>query len=65
MQKQDKKLNSSFYTQSITIKTNPHWSVLPNAQTTFILLLTLRLSSALFNHISDCDETFNYLEVIQ
>ena len=34
------------------------------AEITFILLLILRLASALFNHISDCDETFNYLEPI-
>lgn len=36
----------------------------PDAAAAVLLLLTLRLASALFNHISDCDETFNYWEAI-
>lgn len=52
--------------QADNINRTEHWSISkPDAKAAFILLLTFRLASALFNHISDCDETFNYLEVIQ
>ena len=62
------KTNSSFYELPNMSSSKPsstnHWLRAPDARTAFILHLTLRLTSALFNHISDCDETFNYWEPI-
>lgn len=65
MQKFDKTNFSSSYKIPVSSATNHRlWTVQPDVKIAFILLLTLRLTSALFNHISDCDETFNYWEPI-
>jgi len=36
----------------------------PQINTAFKLLLSLRLTSAVWSNISDCDETFNYWEPV-
>lgn len=63
MRKIDKTTNSPAYGTPAFNKTNRRLDWRPDAVAAG-LLLTARLASALFNHISDCDETFNYWEPI-
>lgn len=39
-------------------------TVVPGADTAFKAFLSARLCSAIWSHVSDCDETFNYWEPI-
>lgn len=38
--------------------------VYPSGDTAFKALLSARFCAAIWNHISDCDETFNYWEPV-
>lgn len=38
--------------------------IYPNGETAFKALLSARFCAAVWSHISDCDETFNYWEPV-
>ncbi|CAG2065990.1 unnamed protein product, partial [Timema podura] len=67
--KELRKLNNKKYSpssrldyQGVTPNPADHGIVFPKGDTAFKALLSARFCAAIWSHITDCDETFNYWE---